>query len=177
MKKYILKRTFVTHDGSVYQARQKPYLEGELPELALSPAFAELVDDGTVLTEAPKPVERNVVDAHYNGVENKNVIEQHFQPSFAEPEVKVEPVFELDIKHLNAPDHVVDAPKPVVLGSASVVEIAALPYISRKTAERLLAALADGQTFNSYEDLDKAFKLGFGKSWADSNLVLPTVGE
>lgn len=68
----------------------------------------------------------------------------------------------------------VDAPTPVVLGQATVDQITGLTYVSRKTAERVVQALADGQTFASYEDLDKAFKLSFGKSWADTGLVLST---
>lgn len=176
MKRYILKRTFVTHDGSVYPQRSKPYYECELPALALQPAFAELVDDGTVI-ETPKPVEKNVIDQHYNGIEDKNVISQHFQPSYSEPEVKPEPVFEVDLKHLNAPDHIVATPAPVVLGVATVEEIAGLPYVSRKTAEKLVQALEDGQTFSSYEDLDKAFKLGFAKSWSVTNLILPQTDD
>ena len=168
MKRYILKRTFVTHDGSVYPQRSKPYYECELPALALQPAFAELVDDGTVI-ETPKPVEKNVIDQHYNGIEDKNVISQHFQPSYSEPEVKPEPVFEVDLKHLNAPDHVV---APVVLGVATVEEIAGLPYVSRKTAEKLVQALEDGQTFSSMAELNSFHKLGFGKSWQDTGLVL-----
>ena len=169
MKKYILKRTFVTHDGSVYPARQKPYEERELPALALTPAFAELVDDGTTSPEAPKPVERNMEEVHYNGLDNKNVLEQHFQPSYAVAPTVEEAQPVIDISHLNSPDHVVE---PVVLGQATVEQIAALPYISKKTAERLVQAIAEGQVFNSYEDLDKFQKLGFGKSFSQTGLVI-----
>ena len=174
MKKYILKRTFVTHDGSVYPARQKPYEERELPALALTPAFAELVDDGTTSPEAPKPVERNMEEVHYNGLDNKNVLEQHFQPSYAVAPTIEEAQPVIDISHLNSPDHVV---APPVLGQATASEIAALPYVSRKTAEKLVQALADGQVFTSYEDLDKAFKLGFGRTWKEVGLILPDIKE
>jgi hypothetical protein len=33
--------------------------------------------------------------------------------------------------------------------------------------------LEEGRIFTSYEDLDMAFKLGFGRSWSDTTLVLP----
>ena len=170
MKKYILKRTFVTHDGSVYPARQKPYEERELPALALTPAFAELVDDGTTSPEAPKPVERNMEEVHYNGLDNKNVLEQHFQPSYAVAPTIEEAQPVIDISHLNSPDHVVE---PVVLGQATVEQIAALPYISRKVADRLVQALADGQTFSSMADLDAFQKLSFGRTFKDTGLLLP----
>jgi DNA uptake protein ComE-like DNA-binding protein len=173
MKQYILHRTFVTADGSAYHRRSKPYLECELPALALQPAFSTLVDAGTVIAVATVP-ERNVEEKHYNAIENKNVIEQTFEPKYYQPEEIVVPQPDIDLKHLNTPDHVVTAEaKVVVLGQSTVDDIAALPYISHKTAEKLVAALEEGRVFNSYEDLDNAFKLGFGKSWSATSLVLP----
>ena len=172
MKQYILHRTFVSQDGSVYPQRNKPYYESELPQLALQSAFATLVDDPLSVVAEAKTIEKNVVESVYNPVSNPNVVSSHFEPKYHQAEIPQEPVAEIDLKHLNSPDHVVE-PRTVVLGQATVEEIAALPYISHKTAERLVAALADGQTFNSYEDLDKAFKLGFGKSWSATTLVLP----
>ena len=171
MKQYILHRTFITQDGSSYPQRAKPYYESELPVLALTSIFSTLVDDGTVLAEPPKPIEKNVVAQHYNPVENKNVIEQHFQPLYAQAETiaEAQPIL-VDLLSLNSPDHVVE---PVVLGKATVQQIAALPYISRKTAEKLVQALADGTTFSSMAELDAFARLGFGKTFKDTNLILP----
>lgn len=173
MRKYILHRTFVTQDGSVYPQRNKPYLESELPQLALQSTFATLVDHGTVLAPESKHIEKNVVESHYNPVINKNVIEQHFQPSYGQVETiaEVQPIV-IDLKDLNSPDHITE---PVILGKATVEQLAALPYVSRKTAEKLIDALADGTTFSSMADLDKWQKLGFGKNWKDTNLVLEAI--
>lgn len=175
MKQYILHRTFVSQDGSVYPQRTKPYYESELPALALQSAFATLVDAGTTVTAETKTIEKNVVESVYNPVSDPNVVSSHFEPKYHQAEIPQEPIAEIDLKHLNSPDHVVPEPEPVVLGQATVEEIAALPYISKKVAERLVQALADGQTFTSYEDLDKAFKLSFGKSWSDTGLLLGQV--
>lgn len=174
MKQYILHRTFVSQDGSVYPQRTKPYYESELPALALQSAFATLVDAGTAVTAETKTIEKNVVASNYNPVANPNVVASHFEPKYHQAEIPQEPIAEIDLKHLNSPDHVVDAPTPVVLGQATVDQITGLTYVSRKTAERLVQALEEGQTFSTYEDLDKTFKLSFGKSWADTSLVLPT---
>ncbi len=175
MKQYILHRTFVSKDGSVYPQRNKPYYESELPALALQPAFATLVDDGTVIIAETKTIEKNVVESVYNPVTDPNVVSSHFQPKYHQAEIPQEPVAEVDLKHLNSPDHVVQERKPVVLGQATVEEITGLTYVSRKTAERLIQALEEGQTFSSYEDLDKVFKLSFGKSWSDTGLLLGQV--
>ena len=171
MKQYILHRTFITQDGSSYPQRAKPYYESELPALALTSTFAILVDDGTVVGLVAKPIERNVLTQHYNPVENKNVVEQHFQPSYAQTETiaEAQPIL-IDLLSLNSTDHIVE---PVVLGKATVQQITALPYISRKTAEKLVQALADGKTFSSMADLDAWQRLGFGKSFADTGLILP----
>lgn len=172
MKQYILHRTFVSQDGSVYPQRTKPYYASELPPLALQSAFATLVDDPTVAIATTKTIEKNVVESVYNPVSNPNVVSSHFEPKYHQAEVVQEPIAEIDLKHLNSPDHVVE-PKVVVLGQATVEEIAALPYISKKVAERLVQALADGAVFSSYEDLDKWQKLGFGKSFESTGLLLP----
>ena len=171
MKQYILHRTFVSQDGSVYPQRTKPYYASELPPLALQSAFATLVDDPTVAIATTKTIEKNVVESVYNPVVDPNVVASHFQPKYHQAEVVQEPVAEIDLKHLNSPDHVVEA-KVIVLGQSSVTDIADLPYVSRKTAEKLVQALADGQTFASYEELDKSFKLSFGRSWSDTGLLL-----
>ena len=174
MKKYILHRTFISKDGSVYPQRTKPYFESELPALALQPAFATLVDNPDIMIAATAPVEKNVVESHYNPVANPNVIEQHFEPKYHQADIPVQPVREIDLSALNTPDHVV---APPVLGEATASQIAALPYVSRKTAEKLVQALADGQVFKSYEDLDKTFKLSFGKTWSEVGLLLPQKEE
>lgn len=172
MKQYILHRTFVSQDGSVYPQRNKPYYESELPQLALQSAFATLVDDPLAVVAEAKTIEKNVVESVYNPVANPNVVSTHFEPKYHQAEVPQEPVAEIDLKHLNSPDHVVE-PRTVVLGQATVEQIAGLTYVSRKTAERVVQALEEGQTFISYEDLDKSFKLSFGKSWRDTQLLLP----
>lgn len=172
MKQYILHRTFVSQDGSVYPQRNKPYYESELPQLALQSAFATLVDDPLSVVAEAKTIEKNVVESVYNPVSNPNVVSSHFEPKYHQAEIPVEPIAEIDLKHLNSPDHVVE-PRTVVLGQATVEEIAALPYISRKTAEKLVQALEDGQTFSSMADLDAFARLGFGKTFKDTNLVLP----
>jgi len=174
MKKYILHRTFISKDGSVYPQRTKPYFESELPALALQPAFATLVDDPDITIATTAPVEKNVVSEHYNPVANPNVIEQHFEPKYHQADIPQEPVREIDLSALNTPDHVVG---DVVLGKATASEIAALPYVSRKTADKLVQALSEGQVFTSYEDLDKAFKLSFGKGWESTGLLLPEIKE
>lgn len=171
MRQYILKRTFVTHDGSVYPARSKPYYESELPALALQPAFAVLFDEGIDVV-TPKPVEKNVIEQHYNGVEDKNVIEQHFQPSYHELETPEEAQPIVDLSSWNSPDHTIDNQKTVYLNTATVEELAALPYVSNKTAAAVHKAIQDGTIFSSMADLDKFHKLGFGKSWAVTGLVL-----
>lgn len=173
MKQYILHRTFVSQDGSVYQQRTKPYYESELPALALQSAFATLVDAGTIPVAETKTIEKNVVTSNYNPVSDPNVVSSHFQPKYHQADIVQEPIHEIDLKHLNSPDHIVAEAQPVVLGQATVEQIAALPYISRKTADRLVQALADGQTFSSYEELDAFQKLGFGRTFKDTNLVLP----
>lgn len=170
MKQYILHRTFVSQDGSVYPQRNKPYYESELPQLALQSAFATLVDDPSVVVNEAKTVEKNVVESVYNPVTNPNVVSSHFEPKYHQAEVPQEPVREVDLKHLNSPDHVVE---PVVLGQATVEQITALPYISRKVAERLVQALADGTTFSSMADLDSFQKLSFGRTFKDTGLLLP----
>ncbi|MCA6430308.1 MAG: hypothetical protein IM613_12815 [Cytophagales bacterium] len=169
MRKYILHRTFVSKDGSMYPQRAKPYYESELPALALQPAFATLVDDPDSPTIELKPIEKNVVESVYNAVSNPNVIEQHFEPKYHQADVPVEPVREIDLSALNTPDHTLN---DVVLGQATASQIAALPYVSKKTADKLVQALADGQVFTTYEDLDKAFKLGFGAKWESTGLLL-----
>lgn len=173
MKQYILHRTFVSQDGSVYPQRNKPYYESELPQLALQSAFATLVDDGTVVVAETKTIEKNVVESVYNPVSNPNVVSSHFEPKYHQAEIPVEPIAEIDLKHLNSPDHVVE-PRTVVLGQATVEEIAALPYISKKVAERLVQALANGQVFSSMADLDTFARLGFGKTFKDTGLLLST---
>ena len=170
MKQYILHRTFVSQDGSVYPQRTKPYYESELPALALQSAFATLVDAGTTVTAETKTIEKNVVESVYNPVSDPNVVASHFEPKYHQAEIPQEPIAEIDLKHLNSPDHVVGN---VVLGQATASQIAALPYVSRKTADKLVQALSEGQVFASYEDLDKAFKLGFGRNWSEVGLLLP----
>jgi len=176
MRKYILHRTFVTQDGSVYQQRSKPYFESELPQLALQSTFATLVDHGTILAPELSHIERNVIESHYNPVANKNVIEQHFQPSYGQAETiaEVQPTV-IDLTSLNSPDHVVQGAKQITLKIATVDELASLPYVSRKTAEKLVEALSNGTTFSSMADLDKWQKLGFGKSWADTSIVISEI--
>lgn len=171
MKQYILHRTFVSQNGSVYHKRAKPYYACELPELALNPNFTTLVDDGTILVKTSVAA-KNVEEKHYNGLPDSNVLSQHFEPEYHTFEQVEQPTPTVDLSSWNSPDHIIEGKKEVCLGTATVEEIAALPYVSKKAAEKLVATVAEGTIFSSMADIDTFHKLGFGKSWADTGLVL-----
>ena len=170
MNKYKLTKTYITHDGSVYAARTALYWESDLPAIVLAAGFAVLVESDADVVQG-KPADRNVIEQHVGS--NPDITTKK-EPLYTMPDplVVIEEDF-VQLAGLNSRDtDLIVAPQTVTLADATAVTLSSLQYVSDKAARRVVEARDSGTSFTSMAALDAFQKLGFGRSWSETGLVL-----
>jgi DNA uptake protein ComE-like DNA-binding protein len=170
MNKYKLTKTYITHDGSVYSARTALYWESDLPAIVLQAGFAVLVESDADVVQG-KPADRNVIEQHV-GNNPEAVTKKEPLYTIPDPLVVIEEDF-VQLTGLNSRDtDLIVAPQTVTLVDATAATLSSLQYVSDKAARRVVEARDSGTSFTSMAALDAFQKLGFGRSWSETGLVL-----
>ena len=171
MAKYLLHTTYITEDGSYYPARITPYDESDLPATLLQkPKFWTIVTEEYV---APKDnnafTPSMVTETKKHTASTKDTVtvkkvDMYFKPN-AETlaDSNDELIQSTEVVDLfNNPDTRL-SPDKVNIHTATVEELDSLPFVSLKTARKIVDLRDNGVVLSSADDL--AANVNKGIDW------------